>query len=652
MLFINKSVVAYTDTIHTPWFKNLHDTTQIRILAEMSDSCDINEILTYTTQAIQIGKKLTKEQPKLENYIAWYAAALNNEAYYFDQVGNIEGSVKSYLKSLALREKINDSIAIAESYNNLAYMFQQQGDVLSATSYYGKARKIFEHLNDSNGLINVYINIGNSFYWNNEYDSAISYFEMGLDMAQKNNDIKGISYALNNLGAIYNRKGWYEKTEEVYLRSLALREKLGAKDPIARSYHNLGRFYFNRGNLIKSHNYAEKSYLLAKGLNSPDIISDASILLSDIYFKQNNFEKAYHYLTIHIEMKDSIFSSETQKSTIKQQVKYEYDKQKAIDDKEYEKQIAISAEQEKRQKVIIYATVFVLGLVLLFSILIANRLRVTRKQKLVIEEQNREVIQQKEIIEQAHEEITDSIAYAKRIQNAILPSNKIVKEYLEESFILYKPKDIVAGDFYWLEHKEDKILFAAADCTGHGVPGAMVSVVCNNGLNRSVREYGLTNPGEILDKTREIVIQEFAKSEDEVKDGMDIALCSLTQKNGGWELSYAGANNPLWIVREKELIEIKANKQPIGRFDNPAPYTTHNVSLQKGDNIYLFTDGYIDQFGGEKGKKFKTSSLKTLLLSISEKTMEDQKLFLENEFDQWKGDLEQLDDVCVMGIRV
>jgi serine phosphatase RsbU (regulator of sigma subunit) len=229
-----------------------------------------------------------------------------------------------------------------------------------------------------------------------------------------------------------------------------------------------------------------------------------------------------------------------------------------------------------------------------------------------------------------------------------LPPAKLVKEYLQESFILYKPKDVVAGDFYWMEHKDGKVLFAAADCTGHGVPGAMVSVVCNNGLNRSVREHGLTIPGEVLDKTREIVVQEFEKSEEDVKDGMDIALCSIE----GMKLQYAGAYNPLWIIRNGEVLETKANKQPIGKFEKPEPYTTHSFKLEKGDSIYIFSDGYVDQFGGEKEKKFKAKAFRELLLSIQDKAMEVQKKSIDEAFKTWKGDLEQIDDVCVIGVRV
>lgn len=246
-----------------------------------------------------------------------------------------------------------------------------------------------------------------------------------------------------------------------------------------------------------------------------------------------------------------------------------------------------------------------------------------------------------------HEEITDSINYAKRIQRAILPSERLISDLLSNSFVLYLPKDVVAGDFYWLEKTDNEILFAVADCTGHGVPGAMVSVVCNNALNRAVKEYKCTIPGEILDKTRSLIIEEFEKSEEEVKDGMDIALCSLV----GDKLTYAGAHNPLLIVRNGELIEIKANKQPIGKYDKLQAFTTHEVQLQKGDRIYLFSDGYIDQFGGEFGKKLKSKYFKELILSFQAKTIEHQKELFENAFKNWKGNYDQVDDICLIGIE-
>ena len=302
----------------------------------------------------------------------------------------------------------------------------------------------------------------------------------------------------------------------------------------------------------------------------------------------------------------------------------------------------------KTAAIFAFIVIIIIVLIVFWNRSLKKEINRRRKAEEKLQTSFEEIQYQKLLLEDKNQEITDSIQYAKRIQSAILPPSKLIAQYLKDSFVLYKPKDIVAGDFYWLEVKEDRILFAAADCTGHGVPGAMVSVICNNAMNRSVREYDLTDPGEILDKTREIIIQEFEKSEDDVRDGMDIAICSLI----GTKLEYAGAHNPLWIVRDGILLETKANKQPIGKFDNLVSYTTHSLSLEKGDAIYIFSDGYSDQFGGEKGKKYKSRNLKKFLLSIQENSMKKQLMLLNDEFEKWRGSLEQIDDVCVIGVRI
>lgn len=254
-------------------------------------------------------------------------------------------------------------------------------------------------------------------------------------------------------------------------------------------------------------------------------------------------------------------------------------------------------------------------------------------------------------VEENNKEITDSITYAKRIQTAILPSIEFIGSHLKDSFVLYQPKDIVAGDFYWAETIGDTFLIAAADCTGHGVPGAMMSVVCSNALNRSVKEFGLSEPGEILDKTRDLLIDSFSKSGEVIQDGMDISLLSMTSSSSGTILKWAGANNPLWYIDESGFQEIKADKQPIGESHHKQPFTTHQLSLKPGGMLYLITDGYPDQFGGPKGKKFKHKQLEALLISVYTESLEQQHQVLLDSLHQWKGDLEQVDDICVIGIR-
>jgi serine phosphatase RsbU (regulator of sigma subunit) len=299
-----------------------------------------------------------------------------------------------------------------------------------------------------------------------------------------------------------------------------------------------------------------------------------------------------------------------------------------------------------------------LGILLLTFLIMRSHNKQVKNQRL-LKEKNNEVTSQSKLISAKNNEILDSINYAKRIQNAILPTPKLVSSYLDNSFVLYLPKDIVAGDFYWMhsftnEKNESIILFAAADCTGHGVPGAMISVMCHNALNRAVKEFGHIKPSEILDKTRDLVLEEFSKSEENVSDGMDISLCSLnivTRK-----LLWSGANNPLWIFpineNKGDLLTITPDKQPVGKHVSEKPFTLHEIQLEKGDLIYIFTDGLQDQFGGESYKKFKPTRFRKLVHEIKHLPLNEQRQKISEAFISWKEDQEQVDDICIIGVRV
>lgn len=268
---------------------------------------------------------------------------------------------------------------------------------------------------------------------------------------------------------------------------------------------------------------------------------------------------------------------------------------------------------------------------------------VSHKYEQVIKEKAR-------LLFEKNREITDSITYARHLQKAILPPLSMLDKYLPEYFLFYKPKDIVAGDFYWLEEKNGIVYLAAADSTGHGIPGAIVSVVCHNALTRSLNEYGITEPGKILDKSRELVIETFARSESEVKDGMDISLCAVDFESR--KLLWSGANNSLIYISGGQLNEIAPDKQSVGKSDHTKNFTTHALDLKAGDCIFLVTDGYSDQFGGPKGQKFKSKNLRLLLTEHSHLPMKELREKVSREFKAWKSNLEQVDDVTIIGLRV
>ncbi|MFT4601310.1 MAG: serine phosphatase RsbU (regulator of sigma subunit) [Arenicella sp.] len=634
---------------------------------------------------------------------------LNNMGLIYREMGDFDKALETYAKGIKIYSENNKFDGIAICLNNIANVYYFQGDLQKCIDYRLKGLKIWEHLEYKENMSAAYRHIGIIYEEQEDFENAEEYFTLSLAAARAVDSQSRIASALISFGVLANAKGEQEKAYDFYIQSITICKEIDDYLELAMNYQNIGFLYHTKGdqaltlgntdtaneqfdiafgyydssNTLRyemqdyqgissnmnniaaiyyslgmtdsAEYYAEDAYAYASHTGVIAEVIDASQILYEVYKTKGDYRTSLSMYEEYITSRDSLNSMNNQKAVIQQGVKHEYDTQKAIDDKELENQLKLSDEKEQKQNIIIYAVVFGLLLVVSFLIFLNKRLRITKKQKSTIEDQKETLEEQKEVlvlqkklVEEKNSDIMDSITYAKRIQSAILPPTKLVKEYLPDSFILYKPKDIVAGDFYWMEHLNGKILFAAADCTGHGVPGAMVSVICNNGLNRSVREYGLSDPGQILDKTREIVIQEFEKSEEDVKDGMDIAICSLD----GMTLSYAGAHNPLWLIRNGEIIEIKADKQPIGKFDKPSPFNTHIIELEKGDTFYIFSDGYADQFGGEKGKKFKTKNFKNLLVSIQDENLESQKEIIDKAFETWRATLEQLDDVCVLGVRV
>ena len=267
--------------------------------------------------------------------------------------------------------------------------------------------------------------------------------------------------------------------------------------------------------------------------------------------------------------------------------------------------------------------------------------------------QKDEIDKQKSKLEELYTDVTDSIRYAKRLQDSILPPDRYIKKLFPSSFVLFKPKDIVSGDFYWVHNIKDEMIFASVDCTGHGVPGAFMSLVGANGLKSAVTEHSLAQTGPILDDLNKYASESLNKTGDEnaIRDGMDISICSLNRKKN--KIQFSGAYNPLYLIRDNELQIFKTDKFAIGSFEpGTKNYQTFSLDVKKGDIIYLFSDGYADQFGGLKGKKFMYRQFKETLLAICHEPMETQKVLLDQKIEAWRGSLDQIDDILVMGVKV
>lgn len=614
------------------------------------------------------------------------ALAFNSVGIIFYNKGDYDKAINYYSRSLKIREEIHDKKGLAATLNNLGIVYQDQGDNAKAIEYYTLSLMKNEENGDKEGKANNLSNIGRLYREQHDTAKAIVYFTSSLKISEEIDDKRGVAIAYSNIGSIYSDQGNKLKAMEYFTRYLTVSEEIGDENNIALALGNIGFIYKNLDNNFKALDYLNRSlkmfkeignkkwvatlltYIgdiykkngeiakatefyknalaIAQGAGLVTATEDASQALSNSYKILGNYKEALKMHELYIMMRDSIINENSQKAIMKQEIRYSYDKQKALDAKEYEKQKAVSAEREQKQKVISYAIAGSLVLVLVFTFFVFNRLRFTAKQKKIIEEQ-------KNLVEGKQKEISDSVSYAKRIQTSFLTSEVYIKRYLPEYFILYKPRDIVSGDFYWMHQQKDYLYFCVADCTGHGIPGAFMSLIGMGILNEIIYSKQIKDTNKILDELRRIVILAVNPegASEEGKDGMDMVLGRLHCETK--ELQYSAANNSFYVYQNGELIKHKPDKMPVGKLaDFEKPFSQHTIQLKTGDIIYASTDGFLDQFGGSKGKKFMSRRFESYISSITDKPLDEQKEMLDNEFMQWKGELGQVDDVCLIGVKI
>ena len=577
------------------------------------------------------------------------ANSYNNIGSIYRDQGNIRLALEYHTKSLQIQEEIGNKDGIASSYHNIALILQNQGSLVLALEHYEKCVKTYEELGNKSGMTSSYNGIGVIHRNQGNIELAVVYYKKSLKIAEEIGDKRGMALAYRNIGTSYKHLGDIALALAYYEKSLKLREELGDKNGTSIAYNNIAQIAFEKGKVVGPEGalvLATKSLALSEEIGYPKNIKDASGLLSKIYSKQGNFQKALEMRNLQIKMGDSLESEESIKAAANQKAKYEYEKQKALDDKDHEKQLAIEKEQQEKQQVITIAAIAGLALVLVFLFFVFNRLTVTKIQKGIIEEQHGD-------LSAKNMQITDSINYAKKIQKAILPSQETFNKYFQDVFIFYQPKDIVSGDFYWSYKTEKEILFTVADCTGHGVPGAFMSLIGSNILDKIVGELNITRPDLILEQlSKELYNRLRSESGSEVKDGMDLVMCSVNLETK--QLQIAGAYNPMYVIRDNELIQFKTDRYQLG---NPEHIATKNISLQtydlkENDVIYLFSDGFADQKGGPNGKKYFYPTFRELLIKKSKLSLTKQRQELIKELAVWKGEREQIDDVLIIGLKI
>lgn len=621
---------------------------------------------------------------------------------------NLDTALHYANKGLTLAQNENCLTCEAKSFSQIATVYYYQGEYAVALEKFLESLRLNQRINDKKGMMACLNNLGGIHISLGNYNKASDYFSQSYEIASQEKDTSIIIACLSNIGICERNQGHISKAKEAYF---LLMKMTADPDKLFDIYINLAGCYRDANEFPESLKYYEQALKIATEQNNAiqrayalagiavnygrlnetakalekakevmamfDMISDPDLKM-DIYsmmhqynFKLGNYREAYESLFEYMQFRDSLFNEEKSKILTEAETKFE------VENKEREnellrqdnliQQLEINEKDAniRVQNMMIIAGVVGLVLLLLIVFLFYGRYLLKKRA-------NEKLSEAFQIISEKNKDITDSMTYARDLQDALLPKRDVFLKNFDDSFVLFRPKDIVSGDFFWLEENEQELFFAVADCTGHGVPAAMVSVVAINGLTRSIREMELKQPGSILNQLTVFVEDAFRHSEREIRDGLDVALCTIRKQSSYTNeihLQFSGANNPLWIMTEKENIpaeideklitaegnraiyEIKGNKQPIGNYAKRDDFSDTEIILHPGDCVLMFSDGFADQFGGEEGKKYKYSRLKKFLLSIAHLPMDQQRIALSDEFDRWKGDLEQIDDVCIVGIR-
>ena len=627
-------------------------------LIHYSDSIvhfDPQEAILEANEALKLSQEIKNDS--LE-YKSRFSKAI---AHYY--TGNLNISLEQFIVNRDLAKKLKDTKKIIESINAIGNVYKDNDRFDLALKTYQEAARLCGSSGIKYKLVLIESNIAIILNYQHKIDSSNYYCYKVLKNPNLSREAN--QYFVSNVYGVlllnYIDKGIKDSITKYTDTVIRIKTAVNDLTGLAGNLYNLGAHYNKTKDFKTALKYLQQaeSYKFDNLELTIDIKRSKAIALYNL----GHTDEAAELYSTCLTLKDTLNQMRSVEALSEMEVKYETGKKE-------EELKRLGAEKEitdlKAKQSQIWLIVASAGIlfVVVIAVVLFNQNKNRHEANKLLQHQNDEIVHQKK-------EITDSINYAKRIQLAILPPDKMVKKLLPTAFVMYKPKDVVSGDFYWMEEKNGIIMFAAVDCTGHGVPGAMMSVVGLNLLNQAVKEKGLTIPSEILKHLDTGVTDTLRQSGDteSIKDGMDLSLCSYNPKT--LELQYAGAFNNLWVVRknisssyklqnkfeiffEEHLLEIKADKFPIGsNLDGVADnYTNHTLQLQKDDCVYLYSDGYADQFGGPKGKKFKYNSLKKFLVEIHGLSPEEQREKLLSTFESWRGNLEQIDDILVMGVCV
>ena len=656
----------------------------LNLAISYKDQGNLEKAIEYNTKAFNIFKKLGDQK---------------GEALYYNSIGIInraqgkyEKAVENFIKSMKIKEIIGDKHGMAQSLQNIGNVYLDQEINNKALEYYTKSLKIDEELGNKQGIAICCENMASIHSSLGKKDIALQYHFKAVKMCKEIGNNEMITTCYINIGSIYQYKNDLNKAGKYYQMAISNAKEVGDNNRLADAYDAMAILNIGLAKKAVSNKNTQQAYLnkaVEFGMNSITLAHEmktvpqensAAKSLMNAYKMLGNYQKAMEYADIYTATKDSMFVKEKTDAMAEMEAKYQNDKkQKEIEILEKDK--VISHEKAQKQKILIISILGGSGLLIFLITFILRRLQITRRQKRIIEEKNIllnekneeisaqseeiasqrdnlevmniEITDQRDKIAAQHNEITASINYASRIQQAMLPSQEIIAKNFPEYFVLYRPCQIVSGDFYWFKQVKNIIYIVAADCTGHGIPGAFMSMLGLSLLNEIISPRDVNPPHETLNELRKRLKKTLHQTGEkgEQQDGMDIALCMIDLETK--VVQFSGAYNPFFLVRNNELTILKGDRMPIGVYpkDNES-FTVKEVQLLPNDSFYLFSDGYVAQTNGDNLEKFKVLRFKDTLLKMQDKPMAEQKDILESTFDSWKGNQDQVDDILVIGVRV
>ncbi|MFY9310922.1 MAG: tetratricopeptide repeat protein [Bacteroidia bacterium] len=649
MLFASLSLPARKtgtlDSLKQVYSEAKSDSVKIVALIAISKhyrEINFDQATSYAFRALEHSKKYKQKSNQ--------AMANRQIGQLYVKKGNYGSATGYYLEALEIDKELNNYEGQAADYDLIGDIYFEQGNLNESMNSYKKALGINKHINNKKGMSRNYTNMGIIYSVQDKYDNSIDCYNQALQLSEEINNKQGVAATYLNKSIVFYKKGAMGLAISNTEKAIEIQLGLADSNDLLSSYTNLGELYMQTQEFERCMQSLQSAEQYINAFSDKTYLKSFYDNYERLYRALGDYKSAFEYGSKVLRLKDSIYKESNNRQAIELTARHEaQENEKEIDDLKKDTDMASEALKQQRNFKII---LFIFGLISAgFSVVLVRR--VIRKRKT-----NKTLSSVYAQIEKKNQSITDSINYSKRIQEAILPSRKLKNKLFHDSFIIFMPKDIVSGDFYWYTEKNGKKIVACCDCTGHGVPGSLMSMIGNNILNQVVNENEITSPDEILNHLhREIRKALKQDMQSKSMDGMDLALIAF---NSETEIEYAGAHRPLWIVRKKShdaevvLIEIKANKFSIGGYqaEEERKFTKHTITLEKGDCVYMSTDGYADQFGGPEGKKFMTKRLKELLIANYSNSIAEQEKNITNAIIDWKGDYEQVDDIQMIGIRI